>query len=624
MCGIAGLISSEGAEVKTVLLEKMNSFLRERGPDMEGYWVKDNVGFAHSRLSIIDLSDAGKQPMLDKQQKVVITFNGEIYNYPALKKELINLGHTFISNTDTEVLINGYLEWGISQLLEKIDGMFAFALYDLQKQLLYLCRDRFGKKPLYYFNNRKKILFSSDIRSIHAVESLTLDYEALDYYLTELSTPQPKTIWKEVSQVKPAHFIEFDINKGTHHEQAYWKLHSQVRHNMSLEEAISEVEEKLKEAIIKRTIGDVPIGTFLSSGIDSGLITAILALNSSHKIKTFTVGTTDSDLNELPEARKLAERYETDHTEIIAEPNFLEELPQLIEYYGEPFADSSMLPTYYICKKISRHIKVALSGDGGDETFGGYFNYAWAAGADEWLKKHNTGFKRLIGKSTDRAKSLIGATTANYAHLDDYAQQPGYIKLYREMGFHPDSKKLLYREEFYNGFSCFTARYLQALWDKNRNENITNTLFKSSFNTRLLNDYLVKVDRASMKNSMEVRSPFLDHKLVELSGSIPNELKFYEGETKFILKKIAQKYIHKSIFNRKKKGFGIPLSNWLRNENKNLVTDLLFSEAFRNRKIFNTSYIEKIVNDHISKKADHTDRIWSLICLELWFQKFVD
>lgn len=644
MCGIAGIINFDRRPVIQEQLKEMNSFNVSRGPDAEGYWMENNIGFCHRRLSIIDLSEYGSQPMEDVHRKVIITFNGEIYNYKELQQELKKNNYSFKSNSDTEVILNGYLAYGIEELLQKLDGMFAFVLYDKATNRAYACRDRFGKKPLYYLYNQNKFSFSSDIRSIWKSDPhLLLDYDSLDYYLSELSVPQPHTIWKEIKQVRPAHYIQVDIDQKSCVEKKYWQINFTGKLNLSLAETEDCLENMLTAAIKKRLVSDVPIGCFLSGGIDSGLITAILASHSAEKINTFSVGVMDDDLNELPLARKLAERYQTNHTEIIVEPNIVDLLPELVYGFGEPFADSSSIPSYYIAREIGKDFKVAIGGDGGDELFGGYYDYRWAYLTDRYIGKYPNKTLRLLVTKMNQLACKFGVTNVNYGLLQDYYKTRGGMKLYREMGFHPNEKHHLYHTDFSRNRNEFTLKYLSNNWnDSNksfspfslkkkegrkqdsRKATITDTLFEASLKTRLLNDYLVKVDRTSMMNSLEIRSPFLDYQLAEFAASIPAHIKMKDGIQKYLLKKLAVKYIDKDIFKRKKMGFGIPVKQWIKNELKDFVSDLLLSERANSRKIFNRAYIANLLNEHNTDKCDHTHKIWALVCLELWFQKFTD
>lgn len=626
MCGIAGIADFNSDPASLRQIDKMVPFLAERGPDDEGMWCDYNIALAHRRLSILDLTPYGHQPMHDNDKRAIITFNGEIYNFKEIRKELQDLGFVFKSTSDTEVLLNGYLAWGTDTILKKTNGVFAFALYDFYQKKLILGRDRFGEKPLYYRFSEKRILFSSDIRSIWAIEpDLTIDRESLSYYLSELSVPQPKTIWNEIKQIKPAHYLQIDISKKTIVEKRYWELLCEKKIDFSLDEILEQLESRLIKSIISRTVSDVPYGCFLSGGIDSGLIVALLAQNSNQRVKTFTVGLPfQGDENEAPAAKHLAERYNTDHTEIIAEPDIINSLPQLLEYVGEPFADSSLLPTFFVSREIAKTVKVALSGDGGDEAFGGYHDYSWAYLSEQHIKNNpNYILRRTIINNYNKALYKLKLTSINYGHYEDYYKCAGSLKLHRYMGFLPGNLEI-FSKEFVGEHCSFTMNYLDQQWLIHKHFSDMETYYHAALDTRLLNDYLVKVDRASMKNSLEVRTPFLDHSLIEFAASIPVDTFMQQGIQKFLLKKLASKHVNPEIFSKKKQGFGIPVGLWLKNDLKAFAGDILFTGRLESRKIFNFAVINKLWNEHQSGKADHKDRLWSLICLELWFEKFLD
>jgi asparagine synthase (glutamine-hydrolysing) len=624
MCGIAGIFNLNGEKVPESYLEKMSLCMKERGPDNLGIWTSENAGLVHRRLSIIDLSANGNQPMQDTENTVVITFNGEIYNFPELKEELQKKGILFNTSSDTEVLLYGYKVWGIEHLLNKIDGMFAFVLCDLQKRKSFLCRDRFGKKPLYYSIDNGRFYFSSDIRSITPfISNLEMDYEALDYYLTEICIPQPKTIWKNIAQVYKSSFLELDLNSGEHSVKEYFRLVSTPKLKISYDEAEKLVEQNLTAAILKRTISDVPVGCFLSGGVDSGLVVSLLAQQSAKPVKTFSVGFTEDDFNELPYAQKLAERYGTDHTEIIIQPKIENEIHDLVDYYGEPFADSSAIPTYYVCKEMRKHVTVALSGDGGDELFG-YRNYAYAKKAEDFMRNYPAALQRNFVTMLSKMSSRLKSDVENYGALDKFCREEASgIALIRGMAFMPHEMSDLYSHDFKNKVPGYAMKEAKKIWSKYEDCSLTDKIFLASLDTRLLNDYLVKVDRSSMKSSLEVRSPFLDTELAALAFKLPYEYKIKNGEAKYILKKLAQKHIDKNIFDRKKQGFGIPVKHWLKNELKELVAENLSEKQVSHRGFFNPHYVTKLLKEHNSNKINHTHKIWSLLWLELWCKKFL-
>ncbi len=622
MCGIAGIINFDHTPVIPQLLDQMTSLLQERGPDNTGKWLADYVGLAHTRLSIIDLSENGNQPFHGRQ--TTICFNGEIYNYQSLRQELVKAGHPFRSTSDTEVIVAGYEQWGLDILLRKIEGMFAFCLYDRIHHKLILVRDAFGKKPLYYFNNSKSLIFSSDIKAIWNVSKkhLTLNTNSIDYYLSELTVPQPFSIWNEISQIPPGEYRIFDtLNANTESKVWYCAGTNKKDVPFSEVEIINQSEALLLNSIKKRMVADVPVGCFLSGGVDSGLIVSLLAQYSTGKVKTFSVGFESSEHNELPYAKNVADRYGTEHEEIIIQPSIEKDLEHILSFYGEPFADSSAIPSYYICKAIKNKVKVALSGDGGDEAFGGYPQYQLSSRADNFSRNYKNKICRDLAVIVDKVLGRLSGGRENLGSYQHYMHLNGHEKLNRGMGFSSSEKHKLYSHDLNNGF---TKNYLDAIWANHlsSDNSLTRTLMTSSLKTRLLNDYLVKVDRSSMMNSLEVRSPFLDRELVDFCLSIPLDIMFKGGNTKYILKKLASKHIGHGIFERPKKGFTIPLRQWLNQGFAPLVDDYLLSGALSHRGYFNQSFIKKLVLEHRSNSHDHSHRIWSLLCLEIWFQKF--
>ena len=619
MCGIAGIIFKNGRPVEKGDLETMASLMQERGPDNTGYHIDQSLGFVHTRLSIIDLNSHANQPLI--KNEISLVFNGEIYNYVELRNQLKASGASFYTNSDTEVLLEGYKIWGINKLLGKCNGMFAFVINDKSENVTYIARDRYGQKPLYYAQLNEGFYFASDIRSIANLNKgqLNLDMESVEYFLTELSVPQPKSIWREIQQVKPAHYLELKDNTIT--EKLYWQIdYHEKAENYNLEEIIDITEEKLKTAILRRTVSDLPIGCFLSGGVDSGLITSILAQNSSDQIKTFSIGLDCNEQNELPDAKIVADRYNTDHHEIIAQVNAMDDLVDLVQYFGEPFADSSMIPSFIITKEIKKHVTVALSGDGGDEFWGGYWDYLHCWEAEELREKLSSTIDRNIAIPASKALNKLGIWKNNWGSLESYYNIPHHLKLYRSMGMSPYDKRNCYGQKLskFNGFSEF---HFDKTWNASYSVGLTDKFMESSLNTRLLNDYLVKVDRSSMNNSLEVRSPFLDHELTEWSFKVPTKNKFTDKQSKYILKRIAQRHVDPMIFNRKKKGFGIPLNKWLRKELKPLLNDTIYSQSFRERDFINHRGITELVNAQNEGADFLTDRVYAVLVLELWLKE---
>jgi asparagine synthase (glutamine-hydrolysing) len=619
MCGIAGAIAFDQQEI--LPSDKWRDFtdpLKFRGPDDRGDWhyrsEKASVSFFHARLSIIDLNATGHQPMLTPDERVAVILNGEIYNYKELRDELICAGFNFKSASDTEVLLHGYTCWGFKKLLEKIDGMFAFALYDKKEDVLFLARDRFGKKPLYYYVNNGKLVFSSDTRSFKAVPSISLsiDFHALGYFFAEYGTPEEGTIWNEVKKIRPASFIQFS-SSGIQRYERYWNLTYSESCSLSDQEIAERTNSLLNKAVKKRLVSDVRVSALLSGGIDSSLVVAKMAEHTSGKVKTYSVGFHEKEFNELPFAKQVAERFDTDHTELIIDSQSLEGIDKLILEYGEPFADSSMIPTYLMSKEISRNEKVVLGGDGGDELFGGYDSYYFALKYDavkQWAPLYP--LSKLV------AKILPSYRTNFLTRLLKQAQSPSYTLLNRNFSFHTHGLKRLFDHE---NFFLAVDREHQRAWKEytNQSKNDLINVMSASLRTRLLNDYLVKVDRASMFASLEMRSPYLDKDLAEFAATLQACQIFRNSEPKSILKQIAGKYFPDDFVYRKKMGFGIPIGKWFRDSLIDRLQEVVLGGR---QKIVNLDYafVEQLITEHKHGTADYTDELWSLYVFHIWAQ----
>ena len=612
MCGIGGIINRKKS-VSTEKLFRITTFLQERGPEVTDIYKNDQVGLVHTRLKIIDLSPLANQPMT--RDGCTIVFNGEIYNFQEIKANEEFLNYPFSSKSDTEVILAAYQIWGIEKLLQNINGMFAFAIYDVNEAKLILARDRFGKKPLYLYQSNDQVSFSSDIRSLSDRSQLTFDEDSLDYYLSELTVPQPKSIWKEIRQIEPGTFEIFSLKDWSFFSKSFWQITTSNSFN-SMNEVIEESEKHLREAIKLRQVSDVPVGYFLSGGIDSGLIAALQASESTKPINTFSVGIEGLIEDELDDARKVANRYHTNHHEFKVSANVIKELRDLIAYVGEPFADSSILPTHLITKEIKSKVTVAISGDGGDELFGGYPQYLLAHNADRLIQSYPNSYLRGMRVVFDKVSSRLSGDE-NMGSYQQFFDSTASTKLSRGMGFDREEKAKLYNT---TQNTHYAEHHLESIWRANKSKTTSDQLMRSSLKTRLLNDYLVKVDRASMFNSLEVRSPFLDYNLANFAFSIPSEFKFKNGVSKYILKKIASKYIRSDVMELPKKGFTIPISIWMRGEWKEHVLEHL--ENLISRQLFNSGYIRSMWENHVKGRVDYGNKLWTLYCLEVWFDTY--
>ncbi|HQC61733.1 MAG TPA: asparagine synthase (glutamine-hydrolyzing) [Candidatus Marinimicrobia bacterium] len=625
MCGICGIYHHGKIEVSPAEICRMRDFMIERGPDSSGYELLPEIALGHRRLKIIDLSDAATQPMTNADRSIWTVFNGAIYNYRELRQELLAVGYHFKSNSDTEVLLQGYAEWG-TDLFQKITGMFAIAIYDSQKKQLILARDRVGKKPLYFTEQSGIVYFASDIKAVVAVlpAQPPVSLTALDCYLHHIAIPDQHTIFEGIQKVQPGSYHVFSENGQV--VTTYWEWN--YAHKVVNDEPIilQNCEQLLIQAVLRRTVGDVPIGTMLSGGVDSSIITAILCRNSTQRIKTFTMGFKNYPMEDILAAREVAKLYDTEHTELILDHDVTENLLELVWQFGEPFADSSAIPTYLISRAARQYITVMLTGDGGDEAFGGYGRTIVPRNAQifsqiipPFLHPLVGGILKGIGVNPE-SNSIIGKILFYINYLKGFP----YKSFYNTMGFYK------YRNSLWN------PEYLSKIAGHNPlhpfHENfrkvsdldpIDQVLFTDGM-TRLVYDYLVKIDRATMANSIECRSPFLDTALLEYVAKIPPKMKFKNHQTKYLLKKIAEKYLPHKLIYTEKRGFGVPVDRWIQNDLSGIFETVVFNRYAQKRNYFNYDFINKIWNDQRINVQNHKHRLWALFWLELWHLMFID
>ncbi len=628
MCGIAGYYGAGDRKI----LERMSQSLRHRGPDDQGFFVKDNIGLAHRRLSIIDLSPAASQPMANEAGDVWLVFNGEIYNFKELRKDLIGR-HNFKSESDTEVIIHLYEEIGL-EVFSKIQGMFAVALYDLKSNKLILARDSMGKKPLYWSYAGETLFFASELKALleHPKFKKELDLKSLNKYLFYEYVPTPNTIFKKTYKLEPGHYLVYNginIIKNKYWDIAFNRPLSSPGSNLLIEEAIGELDKRLNEAVRARLVSDVPLGVFLSGGIDSSAIAYYAQKNSLNKIKTFSIGFKDESFDESKSARQVASFLGAEHYEkLLTAKDSLDLIPRIADLLDEPMADASIIPTYLLSNFTRQKVTVALGGDGGDEIFCGYDTFVAERLAGIYETIPDFFRKNIIEKivpllptsfnnlSFDfKAKKFISGFYEN----KKYRQQVwlgSFNRADREKLFAGDIWRSLSKENEFEEID----NYLNNL----SGENHYNQLIYLYLRTYLMDDILVKVDRASMSNSLEVRSPLLDTKVVDFVNSLPLDWKLKGFTTKYIFKKLLAGKLPKNIVCRKKKGFGIPLADWLSKELKPLALDLLSEARIKQQGIFNYQYIEKILNEHFSCRKDNRKIIWSLMVFQLWREKWLN
>lgn len=622
MCGIVGKLHLQTNQLaKKDDLLKMANALKHRGPDDEGFYVDGAIGLGHRRLSVIDLSPSGHQPMNDATGRYHIIFNGEIYNFQELRAELKLEGVQLQSQSDTEVIIYLYKKLG-PDCLKKLRGMFAFAIWDSQDKSLFIARDRVGKKPLKYYHDSNVFIFASELKAILTQPEVIKepDWQAIDEYLTYQYVPSPKTGFKNIYKLEPASYLIIKDGKIT--KQKYWSLDFTKKLALSEQEWEKAVLDKLNEAIKLRLISDVPLGAHLSGGIDSSLIVVLMASQSKTPVKTFSIGFKEDRFNELPFARLVADRYNTEHHEFVVEPNAIEVLEDLVYHYEEPYADSSALPTWYLAKLTRQHVTVALNGDGGDENFAGYSRYN---ALKLWRQLKFIPFKgalKAINQALYRA-TKIPIFRKGYRFLEAYdkSEVDFYLKIVDYFG--QDEKALIYGPELASKVKG--SRWHSFLADKfaeSGNLNWLDQLLYTDINSYLPDDLLVKVDIASMAHALEIRSPFLDQELLELTARMPSGLKMRGHNKKHLLKKIAYKYLPRECIDRPKQGFGVPLEFWFRNELLQPLRDHLLDTKFVNLG-FKREGLEQLINDHASGRKNNAMQLWALLTLSIWFKQFL-
>jgi asparagine synthase (glutamine-hydrolysing) len=636
MCGICGFFSTRNESIDSLghRLEEMTTLLRHRGPDDSEarlFPLDGNagvVGLGHRRLSIIDLSPAGHQPMGNEDGSLWITYNGEVYNFQDYIPELKEKGHTFRSRSDTEVLLHLYEE-DPEGLCEKLRGMFAFAFFDEKQQRLFLARDRLGIKPLYYAVTPDGFAFASEIKSILAFGGaldLSLDIQALDAFLTHEYIFNPMTLFKGIRKLPPGHTLIYE--KGRVVTAPYWEIPSETRRDLEEETLKEELVEIFKDAVQMRMISDVPLGVFLSGGVDSSSVVAMMSRASESPIRSFSIRFEDRTYDEGRFVEMVRKRYGTEHTEFVIQPDVLDLLPKLIRHMGDPIGDFSIFPTYLVSKMAREYVTVILSGDGGDELFGGYETYV-AQRLSRFLKILPEGMRRKLCAFlaetipiTDKKKGL-----ANYLNrFCEGAALPSALRHVRWMSFWDDKQKeTLYTGDVAESLSEGTRACIMRVMDEYRGSDDLNRLFYTDVRSYLTDNILPKVDRMSMATSLEVRVPILDHKLVEWAFSLPGSLKLRGmKETKYIFKKAMASYLPEEILRRPKQGFSIPIKNWLKGPMKNFLMDTLNEQSVREEGIFRWETVNRLIQQHVSGEANHSHRLWGLLVFRLWKNTFFE
>ena len=614
MCGISGAYLPGDGLIDPAIVRRMNDALRHRGPDDEGYYAdpRGNLMLGHRRLSVIDLA-TGHQPIFNESGSVAVVFNGEIYNFLELRKELIAKGYAFRTNSDTEVIANLYDDVG-ADCVHRLRGMFAIAIWDRQRQELVLIRDRLGKKPIYYAESRGGFYFASEIQSLTAVPGLSreIDECAIDLFLTYSYVPSPWSIYRGIRKLPPAHLLRVRAGKVT--LERYWQPTFEPKLDLDFGEAQRELLRLFTESVQLRLISDVPLGVFLSGGVDSSAVAAIMSTITSGPIKTFSIGFSDPRYNELAHARVVARHFGTDHHEWMVEPQALDVLPQIVRTYGEPYGDSSAIPTWYLSRLAKSQVTVALNGDGGDELFGGY---PWhrvipavnrlAPFAAPWLMRRIAG-SRMLPRRARTLAELLSMT------------EPQRVQRLRGV-LTNDGRDRLYHRDFRARVDRGADRYLEQVYDAGVPDHY-DRVFKMDLLSYLPDDLLVKVDRASMAHGLECRSPLLDHRLLEFASRLPAKWKISRGRSKYIFKEAIRSLFPEGFLDRKKMGFSVPIGEWFRGEWKAWVSATLLEGPLAKRAILDRREMQAILAEHDSGRRDRETLIWNLTMLSLWFEQF--
>lgn len=628
MCGITGF-NWEDKE----LSRKITSIIEHRGPDDKDYYLDKGISLGHRRLSIIDLSKNGKQPMSDSDDEIVITFNGEIYNFKEIKKELKEF--KFKSNTDTEVIIYAYKKWGI-KCLDKLNGMFSFCIYDKRKKIFFLARDRIGIKPLYFFHNDDKFLFASEIKSILEYEEVPRDInpESLNRFITLRYLPGRKTLFKNIQKLLPGEYMIFDLKKCNLNINSYWNIKKEDI-NKSEEYYSKKTLELLEDSVEKRLLSDVPLGAYLSGGLDSSTIVSLMhkikqKREDNNEIKTFSVGFEDDKAEDVLYAKKISEIFNTDHKEIMLDDQAVKLLPKIIWNLDEPMADPALIPMYSLSKNAKKKVTVILTGDGGDEIFAGYDQYKFLKWGDK-LKNlpYTTKISSLMKKipspilnkvykySSDMGNESFKKVDSMIGALKENNSSKAYYELLSVIN--DEERKDLIRKE---KFRTFDYEELNKNFFTEKKDILRNLTYFDTKNL-LPESFLMKTDRMTMAHGVEGRVPFLDHNLVQFAHNIPSKLKLKGNIPKYILKKSLEKNLPKEVIYRKKQTFNVPIQNWLEKNLKEYRNSFLNEREISDMGLFNYKYIQKISDNYKKGKLFYARQMWNLMCFKIWYDKFI-
>jgi asparagine synthase (glutamine-hydrolysing) len=623
VCGIAGKVD-RGAGVPAALVERMCERQAHRGPDSRGIFSADGVGLGIQRLRVIDL-ETGDQPVYNEDRSVAVVLNGEIYNYRELRRELEGRGHSFSTHGDTEVIAHLYEEEGPG-LVRRLSGMFAFALWDERRKRLLIARDRVGKKPLFYSERDGSLSFASELAALMADPSIPreVDPAAIDCYLAYGYIQAPRSIWRAVKKLPPAHTLVWEDGRTS--VERYWRLDYSQKTEAPLPELEEELRSQVAAAVRRRMIADVPLGALLSGGVDSAIVVSEMAAAAPQRVKTFSIGFAQEEYNELPLARLTAERFGTDHEEFTVEPDAIEIVPKLIRHYGEPFADSSAIPSFYLAELTRRQVTVALNGDGGDESFAGYLRYVannLSGGLDlvprPLRRGAATAAGRLLQLGDARGLRSYGRRFLTSIGEDAPGRYADHVCI-----FNRSERGELLGEAALAATGTATADVIAGPWRNASGHSRLDVLLETDVGTYLPGDLLVKMDIASMAYSLEARSPLLDPELMQFAASLPAKYKARFTDKKRILRRAYRGRIPDEVLDGKKRGFGVPLGAWFRNELRDFTREVLLDPASLGRGLVREGPTRALLDQHDRGGADRSMQIWALLMLELWHREFVD
>lgn len=638
MCGIAGFWDTSvttSYDAMQNLVTHMRDALIHRGPDGGGNWVdvESGVAFGHRRLAILDLSEHGHQPMVSAHGRYVITYNGEIYNHLEVKQELLQQGlaPSWRGHSDTEIILAAFEAWGIEPALNKFVGMFAIAVWDRQEKQLYLIRDRMGEKPLYYGWLQNVLVFGSELKALkmHPNWQQSIDTSAVNLMLQYNCIPAPYTIYENIFKLEPGHFLVINADRSVT-KHAYWQLKQAINRGtnyfIDADQAVDALDSLLKQTIQQQMLADVPVGAFLSGGIDSSTVVAIMQTQSVQPVKTFTIGFSEAEYNEAEQAKRIAKHLGTEHTELyLSSEKTRAIIPSMADFYDEPFADSSQLPTYMVAKLTKQHVTVSLSGDGGDELFAGYTRYTWANNI--WRKIYmlpkplRTAIAKFIlyfaPNTWDKILGLLNPLLPDFAkqrHSGDKMHK--LANLLRANSPQEIYQKLIVHWDMHN-----TQHLLPNLWSDLTDQSFTRSMMYIDSQRYLPDDILVKVDRAAMAVSLETRIPLLDHRIVEFAWSLPLEFKIRNKQNKWLLRQVLNRYVPQELYTRPKMGFGVPLDQWLRGPLKEWANDLLNNAMLNKHAMLNNNAIQQKWQEHLSGVCNWQYHLWDVLMFQSWYEK---